>query len=123
MALAAMKKRKKPTTGNPLVRFVAQLGLMRQVLACMALALIVFVPAPGTPPVYQGLGMIPTVLVPVLAPILIMVLMLEVLMAGVFMVDKRGAARARYRGILLLNLALAVALVLFWIPYFRALVP
>lgn len=102
---------------------MSQLGPMRAVLAGVALALIIFVPAPGTPPVYQGVGLIPTVLVPVLAPILFMVLMLDVLMASVFMIDKRGAARARYRMIQLFNLALAVALVLFWIPYFRALLP
>jgi hypothetical protein len=123
MANTPMKKRRKSSTKNPMAHFLGQLGLMRLVLVCTALALIIFVPAPGTPPVYRGLGLIPTVLVPVLAPLLFMVLMLEVLMAGVFMIDKRGAARARYRGILLLNLALAVALVLFWIPYFKALIP
>jgi hypothetical protein len=118
-----MKTRKQSRSKTPPAGFLAQFGLMRLVLACMALALIFFVPAPGTPPVYQGLGLIPTVLVPVLAPILFMVLMLDVLMASVFMIDKKGAARARYRMIQLLNLALAVALVLFWIPYFRGLFP
>ena len=118
-----MKTHKTSLSKNPLARFLAQLGPMRVVLAGAALALIIFVPAPGTPPVYQGLGLIPTVLVPVLAPILFMVLMLDVLMASVFMIDKRGAARARYRMIQLLNLALAVALVLFWLPYFKGLFP
>ena len=118
-----MKKRNKSTLKNPLTNFLTQLGLMRLVMACMALALIIFVPAPGTPPVYQGVGLIPTVLVPVLTPILFMVLMLDVLMASVFMIDKRGVERARYRMIQLLNLALAVALVLFWVPYFKGLFP
>ena len=118
-----MKTRKKSPPKNPLASFLTQLGPMRVVLACMALALIILVPAPGTPPVYQGLGLVPTVLVPVLAPILFMVLMLDMLMASVFMIDKRGVERARYRMIQLLNLALAVALVLFWIPYFKGLFP
>lgn len=118
-----MTKPRKLPAKHPPVNFLAQLGPMRLVLACMALALIILVPAPGTPPVYQGPGLMRTVLAPVLAPILFMVLMLEVLMASVFMIDKKGAERARYRMIQLLNLALAVALVLFWIPYFKALIP
>lgn len=96
---------------------------MRVVLACGALALIVFVPAAGTVPVYAGWALIPTVIAPVLAPILFMVLMLDVLMASVFMIDKQGAARARYRKIQIINLVLGVTLVLFWIPYFKGLIP
>ena len=118
-----MKKPKKSPVKHPPENVLTQFGPMRLVLACMALALIILVPVPGTPPAYQGPGLIRTVLVPVLAPILFMVLMLDVLMASVFMIDKRGAARARYRRIQLLNLALAVGLVLFWIPYFKALIP
>jgi len=98
---------------------------MRLVLAGLALTMMSLVPAKGSVAVYHGWALVPTVLIPVLVPILIlfMVLMLDVLMSGVFMIDKKGAARTRYRTILLVELVLAVGLVLFWVPYFKGLIP
>lgn len=117
-----MKTRKKTTPKNSIVVFLTQLGAMRALLMCAVLAMLVFVPVPGTSPVYQGWALIPTILVPVLAPILFMVLMLDVLMTSVFMTDKKGALRARYRTILFIELALAAGFVLFWAPYFKAMI-
>jgi hypothetical protein len=51
-----------------------------------------------------------------------MVVMLDVLMSSIFMIDKKGAARARYRRIQLTNLTLAIGMVVFWTPYFKALI-
>lgn len=117
-----MKPRKKSKSKAPAANVLTQFGSMRVVLACTALALIVFVPVPGTAPVYSGWAMIPTIIVPVLAPNIFMVLMLDVMMSSIFMIDKKGAARARYRRIQLTNLALAVGMVVFWVPYFKALI-
>lgn len=117
-----MKPRKRSKPKTPAANILMQFGPMRVVLACTALALIAFVPAPGTAPVYSGWAMIPTIVVPVLAPNIFMVVMLDVMMASIFMIDKKGAARARYRRIQLTNLALAAGLVVFWTPYFKALI-
>lgn len=117
-----MKTRKKTRPKTPAGNILMQFGPMRVVLACAALVLIVFVPAPGTAPVYSGWAMIPTIVVPVLAPNIFMVLMLDVMMSSIFMIDKKGAARARYRRIQLINLALAAGMVVFWVPYLKALI-
>ncbi len=117
-----MKPRKKSKPKAPAANLLMQFGPMRAVLACTALALIVLVPAPGTAPVYSGWAMVPTIIVPVLAPNIFMVVMLDVLMSSIFMIDKKGAARVRYRRIQLTELALAAGMVVFWVPYFKALI-
>jgi len=118
-----MKPRKKTAPVNPFVSRLTHFGPMRLVLAGLALTMMSLVPAKGSVAVYHGWALVPTVLIPVLVPILFMVLMLDVLMSGVFMIDKKGAARTRYRTILLVELVLAVGLVLFWVPYFKGLIP
>ena len=101
--------------------WLRELGMLRVALAAMALALIVFATRPGTAPVFEGSALLPTVLMPVLAPMVLMVLMLDALMARVFMFEKAGAERARYRRIVSVDLVLSVALVLVWLPYFRSI--
>ena len=100
---------------------LARLGALRVMLLLTILALLFAAPAPGTRPDYHGWGMIPTLILPTLTPIMFMVLLLDVMMSAVFMVDKRGAERARLKYIVLLELLLAVTLMVVWYPYFRAI--
>lgn len=108
-----------PTRG--LSMWFRELGMLRVALAGMALLLIVFATRPGTAPVFGGFALLPTVLLPVLAPMVLMVLMLDALMARVFMFEKEGSERARYRRIVGVDLVLSVVLVLAWLPYFRSI--
>ncbi len=101
--------------------FWRNVGVMRIGLAVVALTLMAFSPSPGTPADYVGWGLWRTVIFPVLAPILLQVLLLDALMARVFMAGHTGQARLRYRRILILNLLLSAALTLWWLPYFLAL--
>lgn len=108
-----------PTRG--LSTWLRELGTLRVALAAMALPLIVFATRPGTAPVFEGIALFPTVLMPVLAPMVVMVLMLDALMARVFMFEKEGTERARYRRIVTVELVLSTVLILVWLPYFRAI--
>jgi hypothetical protein len=101
----------------------ARLGPLRVVLLLCVALILVLTPAPGTQAIYGGWGLVRTVLVPVLAPLLFMVLLLDALMARVFMSDAEGDARRRLRAIVLLDLVVAGVLVLVWIPYYMALRP
>lgn len=98
-----------------------KLGPMRWLVMLSALALIVFVPAPGTRAVLHGPAVIPTVVVPALAPIVLMVVFLDALMSAVFMIDKTGEERVRMKLSLGLHLFLAFLIILVWFPYFRAI--
>ena len=96
-------------------------GVLRLVLAVAGLLLIVFATQPGTVPVYTGWPLVTTVLIPVLAPIIFMVLLLDALMGRVWMIDKHGDEYMRLRTAVMVNLLLAAGLLLFWVPYYLAL--
>lgn len=98
-----------------------ELGFLRLVVLAAVAVAVVLVPEPGTRAIYSGWPMVTTVLIPVLAPLLFMVLLLDALMARLFLTDAEGAARRRYRNIILINLLAAAALVLRWLPYYAAL--
>lgn len=101
--------------------FVAKLGPLRLVLFCAALVLLVVVPTPGARAVYEGWGLVTSVLLPVLAPLMFMGLLLDALMTRIFAGEAEGAARSRLRTVSWINLAIAVVLLLRWLPYFTAL--
>jgi len=107
--------------GNSWISRLRGFGWLRHALLLATLVLIVFVPPPGTRAVLTGWPLVTTVLIPVLAPMTFMVLLLDALMARVFLTDAEGAARQRYKTILLVDLLAAAVLLLRWLPYFAAL--
>lgn len=111
------------TAGGALVRWARRLGPLRLTLLAAAALVIVFAPAPGTKAVYQGWALARTVLLPVLAPLVVMLLLLDALMARVFLSEAEGEARLRLRAAVWINLVAALAVVLYWLPYFIALRP
>ena len=98
-----------------------QFGALRAALIVGAFVDMLAAPSPGTPVVYSGVDLVTTLIVPVLAPILLQVLLLDALMGRVLMSSHTGAERARYRRIMIVNLVVAFALLLRWLPYFMAL--
>lgn len=98
-----------------------QMGVLRVVLVAGSIVDILAAPSPGTPVVYSGWEVVTTLVVPVLAPILLQVLLLDALMGRVLMSSSEGTERARYRRIMIVNLVVAASLVAGWLPYFLAL--
>ena len=105
-----------------MLAILTRLGALRIMLVLTALVLLFIAPTPGTRPDYHGWGIILTLIVPTLAPIVFMVLLLDALMNAVFMVDKRGAERARHKSIVFLQLLLTAILIAVWYPYFRSII-
>lgn len=95
------------------------LGPLRLMLMLGALVLLVLRPAPGTPPVYAGWGMVPTLIAPALVPLFFMVLLLDAIMGAVWLASY-PAERRRYRTVIGVSLGMALLLVLWWWPYFGA---
>jgi hypothetical protein len=106
---------------NRLFDFAAQFGALRLMLALATVSSALFVQKPGTSPVYAGWEFVPTVLAPVMTPLVLMVLLLDVLMSWVMRVDSKGRERVRLRHILVTELLLAAGLVVLWLPYYLAL--
>jgi hypothetical protein len=127
----AMAKKARPTSAKksrvavqPRVQtenLLRQMGVLRVVLVGLAILDMLAAPRPGTAAVYSGWEVVPTLILPVLAPILLQVLLLDALMGRVMMSSAKGAERARYRRIVTVNLVFSGALVLWWLPYFLKL--
>ncbi len=78
--------------------------------------------APAPPGVGVSLGVVWTALVaPPLAVMMAFVVPLDMLMSRIYMADKRGAERARYRRILAAEALALVLLAAAWTPFFAAL--
>lgn len=116
-----MTPRRRRAPAGPARTFARGLGVLRWLLIAGAAVFILAAPGPGTRAVREGWAVIPTLVLPAVAPILFMVLLLDALMSSVFAFDRRGAERVRYRRMALLQLALAVALVIAWYPFFRSI--
>lgn len=91
---------------------------LRIILNGFALLLIIVRPELGTPISYEGWTMATTLLAPVLAPIIFMLLMLDSLMTKVYMAEKTDDVRAPLKRILRVNLIIGIGLLLYWLPYF-----
>jgi hypothetical protein len=98
-----------------------QMGVLRVALVALVILDILASPRPGTLAVYSGWEMVPTLILPVLAPILLQVLLLDALMGRVMMSSAAGAERSRYRRIVTVDLVFVIVLVLGWMPYFLKL--
>lgn len=104
-------------------RLITALGPMRIALLLFALTTILLTPAPGTRVVLTGWEMVSTLLAPVLAPIIFMVLMLDALMSRIMMADGNASdtARERYRLVIWVELLTGAALMIAWLPIILAL--
>ena len=115
----AMLSTRRP--GPSLSQIVVRYGVLRALLAVAGLLLIIFATQPGTVPVYAGWPLVTTVLVPVVAPIIFMLLLLDALMSRVWMIDKPGDEYVRLRTAVMIDLLLAAGLLMFWLPYYRVM--
>lgn len=98
-----------------------QMGVLRVTLIGLVILDMLASPRPGTLAVYSGWEVVTTLIMPVLAPILLQVLLLDALMGRVLLSSAKGAERARYRRIMIVNLVFSAALVIWWLPYFLKL--
>lgn len=101
--------------------YARQLGPLRLTLAALAIISIAFMPPPRTPIAYDAWGFVYTVLMPVLAPLVFMVLMLDLLMSRVFMSATDEAQRTRYRLTSLVDIVLGVGILIRFVPFLLAL--
>jgi hypothetical protein len=69
----------------------------------------------------QGWRAIPSYVAPVLVVLIVWGLLFDMLMARVLMSEQQGLARDRYKAVLLVDAILLAALLLFWMPFYVAL--
>lgn len=96
-----------------------QVGLLRVGMAALVLVCLPFVFYPGEDD--SGWRVIPVQVAPVMALMLLWVLLFDLLMSRVFMGDKEGGERDRYRTVIKFDVFLLVMLFVFWTPFFLRL--
>ncbi|ACL71752.1 conserved hypothetical protein [Thioalkalivibrio sulfidiphilus HL-EbGr7] len=105
-----------------LSRLYQALGPLRIAMAMLSLLTIILMPSPGTEVVYEGWAIMPTVVAPAVAPILVAVYLLDILMSFVFSRSPGENTKRRHFHFIILSDALFVSLLLaVWIPLIMAL--
>lgn len=97
------------------------MGPLRLLLAGIALILIVFPTPPNTAVGYEGTALLRSLVAPVLAPIVLMGLLLDLMMARVWLSGLEDSARGALQTVSLVDLTLSVLLTLMWLPFFLSL--
>ena len=100
---------------------LGQLRPLRAVLILAAIIAILGRPEIGEPVVYSGWGMVKTLLIPVLAPLIFMLLMLDALMSRVWMSEAAGEEKKRLRLVVRVDVIVGLLLLVYWLPFFIAL--
>ena len=90
---------------------------MRVALLLIATLSLILKAKTGTPVSYDGWAMIETVFIPVMAPIITMVLLLDTIIATIWLTQTSGEEKNRYKLILSINLLMVVVMLSVWIPY------
>jgi hypothetical protein len=101
--------------------FLGQLRPLRAALILGAIIVILGKPEAGTPVAYSGWEMISTLLIPVLAPLIFMLLMLDALMSRVWMSEAEGEEWKRLRLVVRVDVIVGLLLLVYWLPFFIAL--
>lgn len=98
---------------------IKDLGALRLVLIATALLVAFMSPQPGTGVDLEGWGIIPTAVIPASTPLIFMVLMFDFMMCRIRMSDE--AVRKKFSNIGYIELAMALFLLIMWLPFFLSI--
>lgn len=104
-----------------LKQLLVDLGALRLLLGGLAVLMVVFAPSASIETQRSGWGLVVTGVLPALGPMVFMVLLLDMLMSRVFMADADTAGKRRYRRAILFDGAMALFILLSWLPFLLAL--
>ena len=104
-----------------MISILKKIRPMRVVLISLAILSLIFKAKTGAEVSYDGWPMIETVFIPVMAPLITMVLLLDSLIATIWLSQTTGEEKSRYKLILLCNLSTIIIMLAVWIPFFMAI--
>ncbi len=99
--------------------FIKDLGALRLILIALGLFIAFLAPEPGTAVNLKGGQVLTTLIAPAMAPLAFMVLMFDFMMCRIRMSDNEVKNKFRYIGFI--NLAVALFLLIMWLPFFLAI--
>lgn len=97
------------------------LGFLRIGLLSIGIIDALLSPKPGTSIVLEGIEVIPTLVAPAAAPIIMMVILFDVSMSRIRASDASGEESKKFKHIMWVELAVVAFMVMAWIPYYLAI--
>lgn len=111
--------RSEPRSAKRIHAFARQVGVLRIAVAFLIVASLPLVFLTGGED--EGWRIVFTHVIPVLVLLIMWALPFDMLMARVFMSERQGKARDRYKAVLVFDSILLVGLGLFWGPFFLSI--
>ena len=102
---------------NKINSFIKDAGAIRVILYTLGLITIIFKPDNGTTLNLEGLNFIPTLVLPVIAPMLITGFFLDMLMSRIYSSEQSDEVKKKFKRISRVDLALATVMLALWVPY------
>lgn len=102
---------------NKLKKFIKDAGAIRVILYIMAIITIVFKPDNSTTMNLEGLNFIPTLILPVISPMLITGFFLDMVMSKIYAAEQPEEIQKKFKLISRVDLALATIMLILWVPY------
>ena len=100
----------------------SDIGFLRLALFVLTGVSLLLVPEPATPTILTWPQIVPTLLAPALAPLILMVILLDLMMAKIMSAGTDKAdERPRFKKIMLLDLIAAALMLWAWLPFFLSL--
>ncbi|MDW3095690.1 MAG: hypothetical protein R8G33_08460 [Gammaproteobacteria bacterium] len=97
------------------------LGFLRISLLALGLINALLSPKPGTAISHTGFEVIPTLVAPASAPIIIMVILFDALMSKIRASDSTGEESKKFKTIMWTELGVVAFMVMAWLPYYLAI--
>ena len=101
--------------------WIQYIGVLRLMLLSLAYTLIAFRSFADGEYEYFEWSMVTKLIVPALVPIVFMVMLLNILMAFVFMSDKKGTERKRFQNVIGIDAFTAIVLLAAWLGFFMSI--
>lgn len=100
---------------------IKQLGFLRISLLMLGIIDTLIAPEPGTYAIKHGIDMIPTLVAPAAAPIILMVILFDALMSKIRASDAQGEESKKFKRIMWAELTVVAFMLIGWLPYYLAL--
>jgi hypothetical protein len=104
------------TARHGITGWIGSLGALRLCLCAVVISLVAIAPFSGGQARYEGFAFVTTVLAPAFFVMFLFIVPLDLAMTRIFMSDKTGPERTRYRRVLWVEGSLLLALVASWAP-------
>ncbi|MDH5516419.1 MAG: hypothetical protein OEY36_01195 [Gammaproteobacteria bacterium] len=101
--------------------FLTQAGVIRNILYFFAIFAIIFKPENSSSLNLEGLHFIPTLVLPVIAPLLVTGFFLDILMSRIYSSEQSEEIKIRFKNIIRVDLFFALLLLALWVPYMIAM--